>query len=293
MFSSRCLFASGSCGNNADVNIFEIKSLSDRLILQGYHWAAEQPVAAMSLVHGFGEHAGRYLELVQHLNSRGISVVAVDLRGHGRTVSPRGVARQYDDIYGDVRTLIDETRRLYPALPRFLFGHSMGGGLVLHHGMNHQSDSLSGYLVSAPLIHAKRQLPFYLRAAVKLMRKMMPSGTMPISVSGTKISSLVAQQELYDNDPLNHNRLGFGLGVDMIEVGETVLKNAAQWDKPLRLWHSKADQITAYDAAKKFALQANHCEFTSFEDVQHEMHHDVVREEVHSLMVEFILQRLA
>ncbi len=275
------------------MNNFEINSLSDSHALQGYHWPAEQPVAAMNLVHGFGEHAGRYLKLVQHLNARGISVVAVDLRGHGRTDGPRGVARRYDDIYGDVRTLVDETTRLYPALPRFLFGHSMGGGLVLHHGLSPQSDSLSGYLVSAPLIHAKTPLPFYLRAGVKLMRKMMPGGTMPIPVSGKTISTIVEEQDRYDNDSLNHNRLGFGLGVDMIDAGEAVLASAAQWNKPLRLWHSKADRITDFDASEEFASKANQCEFTSFDDVQHEMHHDILREEVYSLMLEFTLQRSA
>ena len=81
----------------------EIKSLADDRLLYGYRWAIANPVAVMSLVHGFGEHCGRYSELVQHLNERGIEVIGVDLRGHGRTAGRRGVSLQYADIHGDVR----------------------------------------------------------------------------------------------------------------------------------------------------------------------------------------------
>ena len=85
---------------------FEIKSLADDRPLQGYRWSIANPVAVMSLVHGFGEHCGRYSELAEHLNEHGIEVIGVDLRGHGRTAGRRGVSLQYADIHGDVRALI-------------------------------------------------------------------------------------------------------------------------------------------------------------------------------------------
>ncbi len=272
---------------------FQIDSVSDGLSLAGLHWSCEQPVAVVSLVHGFGEHCGRYEILADHLVQNGIAVVGVDLRGHGKTQGPRGIARKYSDVVGDVETLVRHTAELYPDTAHFLFGHSMGGGLVLHYGMNDQTDSLSGYLASAPLIHAKRRLPFYVRAAVKMLRMLMPGGSMPISVSGKKISNIPKEQDRYDNDPLNHNRLGFGLGVGMIEAGQNVLANAAKWGKPLCLWHSKADQITDFNASARFAAEAKNCEFTTFAGVQHEMHHDTSRDKVHALIAEYVLGRSA
>lgn len=269
----------------------ELKSLADGRSLQGYRWSVANPVAVMSLVHGFGEHCGRYSELAEHLNQHGIEVLGVDLRGHGRTVGPRGVSRQYADIHGDVKALIAESARLHPDLPRFLFGHSMGGGLVLHHGLSAESDSLSGYLVSAPMLRAKRRLPFYVRWAVKTLRKLIPWGTLPTPISGHKVSTIPQQQELYRSDAMNHNRLGYGLAVGMVEAGQRVLDNAAKWNKPLCLWHSQADQITDFTATERFAVQAQQCGFTAFTDVQHEMHHDYSRDQVFALMVDFMIHR--
>ena len=281
-------FSSGQLELHTEVQNFEIKSFSDGLTLHGYRWSIASPVAAMSLVHGFGEHCGRYSELAEYLNGNGIEVIGVDLRGHGRTDSPRGVVRQYDDLLGDVRTLIDETNRLHPNLPQFLFGHSMGGGLALYHGLTTESDLLTGYLVSAPLIRLKRSLPFYLRFAVKAMQKINPRGTIAAHITGSEISTIPAAQELYMRDPLNHNRLGYGLGLGMIDAGEHVLTNVSQWKKPLCLWHSRADQINDFKASEQFAANASQCNFTALDDVQHEMHHDRSKEQVFELMVDFM-----
>jgi alpha-beta hydrolase superfamily lysophospholipase len=270
------------------VQNFSINSLSDGLKLHGYRWSVENPVAAMSLVHGLAEHCGRYDNLAQYLNRNGIDVIGVDLRGHGQSAGPRGVAKRYADIAGDVSTLVQETRSQYPGLPRFLFGHSLGGGLVLHHGMTAVDDALSGYLVSAPLIHPGKPVSGVTRGLVKLLRKIAPKGTLPIPVSGKKISTIPEEQDRYDKDPLRHRRMGIGLAVDMIENGEELFDTADQWDKPLRMWHSRSDRITSFDASEHFSKHAQNCEFTAFDEVRHEMHQDLSRDEVHALVVKFI-----
>lgn len=269
---------------------FSINSLSDGLKLHGYRWSVENPVAVMSLVHGLAEHCGRYEELAQHLNRNGIDVVGVDLRGHGKTEGPRGVSRQFSDIVGDVSTLVEETKTQYPGLPRFLFGHSLGGGLVLQRGMTTVDDPLSGYLVSAPLILPRKPVSRITRGLVKFLRKVSPTGTLPIPVSGKKISTIPEEQDRYDSDPLRHRRMGIGLAVDMIENGEGLFASASQWKKPLRMWHSKSDRITSFDASEHFASHAKNCEFTAFDEVLHETHHDRSRDDVYALIVEFILR---
>ena len=262
-------------------------------MLQGQHWPVDDPLAAVSLVHGFGEHCGRYEELAMELVANRIAVVGVDLRGHGRTISPRGVARTYEHLHDDLKTLLQQTASLYPSVPQFLFGHSMGGGLVLHHGLTAgDDDPLAGYLVSAPLIRITRRIPGVARFVVKKISSVIPKTTLPIPVSGERISSIPAEQKRYDNDPLNHNRLGLRLAVGLIETGEHLLHEAAVWNKPLCLWHSKADQINDYEATRQFAAKAENCEFTSFERVQHEMHQDTTRSEVHQLMTQFILSSI-
>ena len=272
---------------------FETTSLADGLILQGQHWPVDDPLAVVSLAHGFGEHCGRYEELAVELVANRIAVVGVDLRGHGKTTSPRGVAETYDHLHDDLKTLLKQTASLYPTVPHFLFGHSMGGGLVLHHGLTAgDDDPLAGYLVSAPLIRITRRIPGVARFAVKKISTVFPKTTLPIPVSGERISTIPMEQERYDNDPLNHNRLCFRLAVDLVETGERLLDQAATWNKPLCLWHSTTDQINDYEATRKFATLAESCEFTSFEAVEHEMHQDTTRAEVHQLMKQFILSSI-
>lgn len=259
----------------------------DGLSLVLRHWAAPMPRAALSLVHGFGEHSGRYEHMAAHLNKNGISVVAIDLRGHGRTKGPRGVCKNYSELSGDLASLLTETKRLYPTLPHFLFGHSMGGGLVLHHGLTRDND-LAGFLVSAPLILPKDPVPKPLRALVKILRHVIPKGAIANPIVGSRVSTLPEQQDLYESDPLNHGRLGFGLAVSIIETGEGLYAEAKEWNKPLRLWHARNDQLTRFEATEHFAKLAKNCEFTAFENVEHEMHNDTSREEVYALMIDFM-----
>ena len=267
---------------------FLIQSQADSLTLYGRHWPAQNPIAVMSLVHGLGEHSGRYEHMAKYLNSAGISVVAIDLRGHGRTESPRGVCRNYSDMSADLDTLLAKTKTLYPDLPHYLFGHSMGGGLVLHHGMTSSRSQLDGYLVSAPLILPKDPVPKPLRALANIIRRIMPNGGMPNIIAGEKISTLPAEQADYESDGLNHGRLGFGLAVGMLNTGEDVLVNAQNWDRPLCLWHAKGDQLTDFMASENFAQKAYNCEFTVFENVEHEMHNDTSRAAIYALMLKFI-----
>lgn len=291
---------SGGFYNSAKIDFhvsdFQCTSLADGLPLQGYHWPVASPLAVISLVHGFGEHCGRYEELATYLAAQRIAVVGVDLRGHGRTNSPRGFAASYQHLHDDLKTLLQETSKRYPRAPHFLFGHSMGGGLVLHHRANAgASEPLMGYLVSAPLIQTTRPVSSLLRAAVKTLSFVFPKMTMPIGVSGTKISTIPMEQDRYDHDPLNHNRLGVRLAVGMIEAGERLLEDdvAATGNRPLVVWHSKSDQINSYEAAQQFAAKASRCQFVSFADARHELHHDMTRESVHELMARFIISRAA
>ena len=272
---------------------FLVQSQADSLTLFGRHWPAENPRAVMSLVHGFGEHSGRYEHMAKHLNAAGISVLAVDLRGHGRTDSPRGVCKDYAHLTADVDRLLAESKTLYPNLPHYLFGHSMGGGLVLHHGLTDTSQTLAGYLVSAPLILPKDPVPAPLRLLAKFMRHIMPKGSLPNPISGDKISTLPSEQADYEADGLNHDRLGFGLAVGILGAGEHAQANAAQWNKPLRLWHAKKDQLTEFKASEAFAKLSQNCEFTAFENVEHEMHNDTCRNDVYALMLDFMGRQIS
>lgn len=259
--------------------------------LHGRDWpvTSGEPKAVLALVHGFGEHSGRYAHMAAHLNARGIAVVALDLRGHGESPGARGVVSDYDDFRADLAALLDKARALYPARPLILFGHSMGGGVVLDYGFN-PADDIRAIIASAPLIGLAQPVPAPVRFIAKLIGKIRPTAAMSQPIDGTKISNLPEEQTIYMNDPLNHGRLGFRLARAMVETGEAIAARADRWETPLLLFHSRQDQLTSFEASETFAARAKNVTFRAFENVAHEMHNDTTRGEVYDLITAFTLQ---
>lgn len=262
---------------------------ADGTTLAGRHWPVKAPKAVMALVHGFGEHCGRYDHMASFLNTHAIAVVALDFHGHGKTDGPRGVVKSYDDFRNDLAALLKSAQGFYPDTPQILYGHSMGGGIVLDHGLRDQS-SLP-IIASAPFIKLAEPVPKVVRAAAKIIGKFAPKGTIKQPIDGTKISNLGEEQMAYLNDPLNHGTLGLRLAEAMISSGETIAETASNWNRPLLLLHSKADQLTAYEGSAAFAEAAQQVDFHSYETSQHEMHNDAPRDAVYALMVDFILKQ--
>lgn len=266
-------------------------SSADGTTLSGRHWSVETPKAVMALVHGFGEHCGRYDDMASYLNGQNIAVAAVDMRGHGKSGGKRGVVKSYRDFQDDLGTLLTQTRAIYPTIPLTLYGHSMGGGIVLDHGSRRLDDL--PIIASAPLITLADPIPRALRAFAKLMGKLMPTGALAQPIDGTKISNLPEEQKFYLDDPLNHGKMGFRLAEAMVSTGERLQKVAKDWDRPLLLLHSKADQLTGFEGSRDFAKAAKQVEFHAFETSQHEMHNDAPRAEVYALMAQFILEQIS
>lgn len=265
-----------------------VASEHDGLLLKGFHWAAPKPIAVMSLVHGFGEHSGRYAHMASYLNSKNISVVTLDLRGHGRSDGRRGFCPDYNLLLGDVNALLNKTRESYPDLPHMLYGHSMGGGLVLNHQLKSGPDDIKAVMASAPFIEPADRISGPQRAIVKLLGKIAPKLSLGNKIDGNKISRLAAEQEAYLSDPLNHGNLGVGLAIGMVEGGEWILDNAPNWTKPLLIVHARDDQLTDFAASQAFAAKAQNCTFIPYEDCEHEIHNDCHRTEVYKAASDFI-----
>jgi len=272
---------------------FETKNSSDSTILRGQVWEAETPKAVMSLVHGFGEHSGRYADMSTYLNSKGISVVTLDLRGHGKSDGRRGYCPDYSQLLGDVDALLAKSREVYPDLPHMLYGHSMGGGIVLNHQLKSGGAGISAVIASAPFIKPAETVSKPQRTIVRFLGKVAPKMTLGNKIDGSKISRLPAEQETYLSDPLNHGNLGVGLAIGMVEGGEWILENAANWKPPLLIVHAREDQLTDFTASQAFAAKAQNCTFMPYEDCEHEIHNDCHRADVYKAASDFIESHLS
>src|SRR5262249_16474782 len=100
----------------------------DGIMLRGRWWHRNEPRGAVIIAHAFGEHGGTYDHVAQTLGTAlEVDVIAVDFRGHGSSPGRRGVVRRYDELTGDLVTVLEWTARKTPGSPRFLLGHSNGG----------------------------------------------------------------------------------------------------------------------------------------------------------------------
>lgn len=271
---------------------FETQNPADNTALKGILYTPDNPVAVMNLVHGFGEHSGRYLHMMDALGEKGIAVAAIDLRGHGKSSGKRGVCHSYDLLRGDAESLLRHSAQQFPELPHFLYGHSMGGGLVLNHVLNRGVGGLSGVIVSAPLLTTPEPLPKPLIFIVRLLKKIAPNVTLGNPIGGDKISTISEEQTAYESDAVNHGRLGVGLADGMLRGGEWVLSQAENWNAPLLLMHAKGDQLTSYASSEAFASRAQNCTFRTYPDSQHEIHNDISRADVYKEITTFIQGRL-
>ena len=279
--------------NGAERNMkkeFKVISGNDKFEIHGVLWEAKEPSAVMIIVHGFGEHSGRYENMAKHIIKNNISVVTFDLRGHGKAVGPKGVCNDYSLMANDITEVIQMSQNINSELPHFIYGHSMGGGLALHNGL-FNNDMICGYLVSAPLLRPSKPIGAVLKSIVKFMNFVNPNGAISNKITGDQISTIIEEQNNYENDPLNHSRLGTGLAIAMIEMGEKILANRQSWAKDLCIWHSKIDKLTEYAATEKFVSEAQNTSFISLDNVEHETHNDTSRQKIYKLIISFIKER--
>ena len=175
----------------------------DGLALRLTDWPVAQPRARMLLVHGLGEHSGRYAAVAGDLNALGISVRAFDHRGHGKSGGRRGVnGKDADCLSRDTLELFESYAAEGSDLP-FLFGHSMGG-LVAMHAVGKLGLRPRGLIASSPALasHAGR----FDRLLSKVLLRLAPDMTVANGLPPTSCR-MRRHRACLPGRPDNHNRV--------------------------------------------------------------------------------------
>ena len=165
-------------------------------------WTPERPIGVLVLVHGFGEHSGRYDHVVDRLTGLGLAVYAPDHHGHGRSQGTRAVIERLDTAVADLDALVVSAAAAHPGLPVFMLGHSMGGLIALRYAVLHQ-DRLTGLLLSAPLA-ALDAAPAPLRLVGRVLSVVAPR-TGVVALDPELVSRDPEVVAAYRADPLVHH----------------------------------------------------------------------------------------
>jgi acylglycerol lipase len=161
-----------------------------------------QPRAVVILVHGAGEHLGRYEHVAAALLAQGHAVYASDHRGHGRSDGPRALVDRLANAVADVDQLVVTAAAAHPGLPVFMLGHSMGGLIALHYAAAHQQ-RLVGIVLSGTLAQLD-DVPAALRMIGRTLSVVAPRAGL-IAIDPALISRDQAVVESYRSDPLVHH----------------------------------------------------------------------------------------
>jgi lysophospholipase len=170
-------------------------------------WEPSAARGAVVVVHGLGEHSGRYAALAEHLTAEGIAVYAPDLPGHGLSGGRRGHVARFEDHLAAVDRSLEEARSRGGALPTVLFGHSMGGLVALRYAESRPRADLAGLALSAPQISLAAPPAAWLRAAAAVLDVVLPSLPLSNRIAPENLSHDPSEVEAYRGDPLVHDRI--------------------------------------------------------------------------------------
>ena len=261
----------------------------DNLAVQDWHLPEDQrPRAMIVLVHGLGEHAGRYDHVAKRLVAWGFAVRGYDQYGHGESGGTRGALPKVNRFFDDLADIVDSARsRGGPGVPLVLLGHSMGG-LVAAGFAARGVMPIDGLVLSSPAL-ATRMSGFQ-KVLLNIVPRIAPNFTVNNGLEVEYISHDPAVVEAYRNDPLVHDRVSGRLGRFIADEGPLVLSKAPGWKVPTLLMFAGGDRLVDPRGSRDFAVVAPRAVVTShcFEDLWHEIFNERDAEPVFAALKQWL-----
>jgi alpha-beta hydrolase superfamily lysophospholipase len=239
-------------------------------------WPTANPATARGsvlIVHGLGEHSGRYEALARWLNERGLWVRAPDLRGHGQSGGARGVIRRDDDHLQDIAAMIEALQAASGQVP-FLLGHSMGGLIATAIAVRRMLP-LRGLVASSPALDAGLSLPQ--RLLVGAMLRLAPHKAVRNGLAVDAISHDIHVVSAYKNDRLVHDRICARLAHFIHTEGVNARVQAGLLNVPALLLYAEADRLVNPAGSREFAATAPAAWLTAkgYDGAYHELFNEV------------------
>lgn len=271
-----------SQGRIPDVQI-EVRVDRDTL-LPGRVWCAEQPRALVAIVHGLGEHSGRYAALAEALVEHRFTVAALDLPGHGEAPGPRGHVKSWEFLRDQVVPATFTASRGMPGQPpdlqAVLLGHSLGGLLALDYALAHPRDLLA-VVASAPPLRTPAP-PVWKLGLAEAAKVLAPAQGFASGLEESAISRDAEVVQARAADPLVHDRITPQLYFGMDQARRRVMAEARRLAIPALLLQGMKDRIIEPKGVLEFNVAAPHgmARIITYPEAFHEVFNDLDRGQV-------------
>lgn len=259
---------------------------SEGLNIFGRGWELDRtPRAVVCLVHGLGEHIGRYEHAGAVFTAAGYALFGFDQRGHGKSEGPRGHTPSYESLMDDIGNLLTQARSRYPGVPCFLYGHSLGGNEVINYVMRRKPGIL-GVIATGPWLRLAFQPSAWQVALGRMMKRIAPGFTQASKLDAAALSRDQKVVEGYVNDRLVHDRISARMFVEVYSAGEWALARADEFSVPLLLMHGGADRLVSVSASREFAHKnGGNTVLHILDGWYHEIHNETQKAEVFKTMI--------
>lgn len=232
------------------------------------------------IVHGFGEHGGRYAHVADFFNKQGYAVLAIDNRGHGKTEGKRGHTPSFDSYLDDIDVFLTDTKQRLKDVPMFLYGHSMGGNLTLNYVIRRKPTILRGLVVTGPWIRLAFEPKPIMITMGKIMRSILPTFTQDSGLNADHVSRDKEVVEAYKDDPLVHSKITASAGMSMTDSAAFLNTYSGAMPIPTFILHGTDDKLIAQAASEEFAQRVKNVDYKKWVGLYHEIHNDPEKLEV-------------
>lgn len=265
-----------------------------RLRLHYRAWETARPAAALMVLHGLGEHSGRYESLARTMCAYGFSTYALDLRGHGSSEGRRGHARSFEHILQDVDRFRREVQGLIdPETPLFLVGHSMGGLIALRY-LEEFEAPFRGAVVISPWLATALPIPRWKSLLASAMTKVLPALPFAAGIQAEDLTSDASIVRAYRDDPLVHDTITPRLFTEISHSMGLAMQRAERIRVPMLLLLAGSDRLVDTERSLAFsrALPRDLVTTRVFPDAYHEILNEVNRASVFAEIRSWITARL-
>jgi alpha-beta hydrolase superfamily lysophospholipase len=207
--------------------------------------------ATVGILHGYADHAARYLHVMDTWAEAGIASIAVDMRGHGRAEGQRGACKRFDEFLEDAQELATLVRESSRGGACFLFGHSFGG-LVASASAIEAPGTWRGLLLSAPFFGLALEVPPAKLVAGRLLSRVAPTLSMNSGMHGADMTKDPARAAAYDADPLVFKKANVRFFSEAQRAQSRYLARAGELRLPLFETMGTADRVAKISSARAF-----------------------------------------
>ena len=266
---------------------FNIK-LSNGQVLRGMiNSPGENPKAVIVLVHGRGDHIQRYIPWADLFIKEGFAFTGVDLPGHGRSEGRRGHIKNYRLLEEMIHILLDSCRKTFPGIPIYLYGQSLGGGIVLDYLLRN-NPKIKGAIVLSPWLRLSFEPPRSKIILAHVMKNLVPGLVLSAGLNVSHISNNAVVGENFKSDPLTHNKISLSLFHGAMNAAGYSLDHASELRVPTLIIHGSDDLITSPGGSREFAEKSGKAVLRIWEGGYHELHNEPFKDEVFRFILDWM-----